>query len=173
MDIEKIKLAKKSLQDEIMKEMMSLVDMFKEYVTIDHTEYPKHQIIEGICTRVNYGIIKNDYPNIPLPQFENKEDNNYYCFLPEKIEFYTKYSKSSKWYTNLIFYNNKLGGWFIYNYKTTSWLADDSLCLKVIDDENVEEFEALDIETQIAFLEQLENLLKDPLEDFFETFKTE
>ena len=107
-NIEKIKLSKKNLQDEILKEMMSLVDKFKEYVSVDHIGYPKHQIIEGICTRTNYGIIKNDYPDLPLKIFEKRENNNYYCFLPEKIEFYNRYSNNHKWYTNLIFYNNKI-----------------------------------------------------------------
>lgn len=157
--IEKIKIAKKTLQDDILKAMMNLVGMFKEYVTVDHTQYPKHQIVEGICTKINYGIIKNDYPNIPLQIFENKEDNNYYCFLPEKIEFYNKYS-NSKWYTNLIFYNNKLNCWFVYNIVVKSWWGEDHLCLKNIESDKVEEFTSLDIETQIKFLDQLENLLK-------------
>jgi hypothetical protein len=157
--IEKIKIAKKTLQDDILKAMMNLVGMFKEYVTVDHTKYPKHQIVEGICTKINYGIIKNDYPNIPLQIFENKEDNNYYCFLPEKIEFYNKYS-NSKWYTNLIFYNNKLNCWFVYNIVVKSWWGEDHLCLKNIESDKVEEFTSLDIETQIKFLDQLENLLK-------------
>ena len=157
-NIDKIKLLKKNLQDEISKEMMSLVDRFKEYVIVDHTRYPKYQIVEGICTKINYGIIKNDYPNIPLQIFENKEDNNYYCFLPEKIEFYNKYN-NSKWYTNLIFYNNKLNCWFVYNIVVKSWWGEDHLCLKNIEYDKVEEFTSLDIETQITFLEQLEKLL--------------
>ena len=121
--IDKIKLAKQNLQDEILKEMMSLVDKFKEYVTVDHAKYSKYQIVEGICTKVNYGIIKNDYPNIPI--FESKEDNNYYCFLPEKIEFYNRYSNNHKWYTNLIFYNNKLNCWFVYNVVAKSWWGEE------------------------------------------------
>ena len=104
-NIDIIKLSKKNLQEEIMKEMMNLVDKFKEYVTVDHTKYSKYQIIEGICTKINYGIIKNNYPDLPLKLFENKESNNYYCFLPEKIEFFNKYSSTRKWYSNLIFYN--------------------------------------------------------------------
>ncbi len=78
------------------------------------------------------------------------------------------------WYSNLIFYNNKLNGWFVYNNdKVSTWRGFEENCLKEIDEDNVEEFTSLDIETQIAFLEQLENLFKDPLEDFFERFKTE
>jgi hypothetical protein len=159
--IDKIKNAKKNLQDDILKEMMSLVDVFKAYVTVDHTKYLKHQIIEGICTKINYGIIKNDYPELPLKLFENRENNNYYCFLPEKIEFLNKYSSTRKWYSNLIFYNEKLNCWFVYNNdKMGSWSGYEEDCLKKIDEDKVEEFTSLDIETQIAFLEQLENLLK-------------
>lgn len=160
-NIEKIKLSKKNLQNEIMKEMMSLVDKFKGYVTVDHKKYPKYQIIEGICTKINYGIIKNDYPNLPLKLFENKENNNYYCFLPDKIEFFNKYSSTRKWYSNLIFYNENLNCWFVYNNdKMGSWSGYEEDCLKKIDEDKVEEFTSLDIETQIAFLEQLEKLLK-------------
>jgi hypothetical protein len=160
-NIDKIKLSKKNLQDEIMKEIVGLVDIFKAYVTVNHTRYPKYQIIEGICTKVNYGIIKNDYPDLPLKLFENRENNNYYCFLPEKIEFFNRYSSTRKWYSNLIFYNEKLNCWFVYNNdKIDSWRGFEGDCLKKIDYENVEEFTSLDIETQIAFLEQLENLLK-------------
>ena len=41
-----------------------------------------------------------------------------------------------------------------------SWSGYEEDCLKKIDEDKVEEFTSLDIETQIAFLEQLENLLK-------------
>lgn len=159
-NIDKIKLAKENIQDDILKAMMGLVDKFKEYVAVDHTIYPKHQVVEGICTKLNYGIIKNDYPNIPLQIFENREDNNYFCFLPEKIEFYNRYSNNHKWYTNLIFYNNKLKCWFVYNVIAKSWWGEDHLCLKEIEADKLEEFTSLDIETQIKFLEQLEKLLK-------------
>jgi hypothetical protein len=159
-NIDKIKLSKENLQKEIMKEMMNLVDKFKEYVSVDHTKYPKYQIIEGICTKINYGIIKNDYPELPLKLFENRENNNYYCFLPEKIEFLNKYSSTRKWYSNLIFYNEKLNCWFVYNNdKMGSWSGYEEDCLKKIDEDKVDEFTSLDIETQIAFLEQLEKLL--------------
>lgn len=156
--IEKIKISKKNLKDEISKEMDSLVDDFKSYASVDHKGYSKYQIVESICTKLNYGIIKNDYPNIPI--FESKEDDNYYCFLPEKIEFYNRYSDDRQWYTNLIFYNNKLNCWFVYNVVAKSWLGEDHLCLKEIEEDRVVEFTALDIETQISFLEQLKNLLK-------------
>ena len=160
-NIDKIKLAKQNLQDEILKEMMSLVDTFKEYVTVDHATYSKYQIVEGICTKINYGIIKNDYPDLPLKIFESKEDNNYYCFLPKKIEFYNRYSNTRKWYSNLIFYNNKLNCWFVYNNdKLCSWRGFEEDCLKNIEEDRVEEFTSLGIETQIAFLEQLKKLLK-------------
>ncbi len=156
--IEKIKISKKNLEDEISKEMDSLVDYFKSYVTVDHVKYSKYQIIEGICTKINYGIIKNDYPNYPI--FDSKEDNNYYCFLPEKIKFYNKYTHS-EWYTNLIVYNDKLNYWFIYNViADKSVFGEDHMCLKEIEEDKVIEFTSLDIETQISFLEQLKNLLK-------------
>lgn len=156
-NIDKIKLSKENLQEEIMKEMMSLVDKFKEYVSVDHPKNPKHMMIEGICCRVNYGIVKNDYPNMPFKRFKNKIDNNYYCYLPNKIEFLNQYEK---WYTDLIFYNNKLNCWFVYNSGSEQSFSLYTTTLKNIEHNKVEEFTSLDIETQIKFLDQLENLLK-------------
>ena len=56
-NIDKINLSKKNLQEEILKEMMSLVDKFKEYVSVDHPENPKYTMVEGVCSKINYGII--------------------------------------------------------------------------------------------------------------------
>ena len=139
-----------------MKEMMSLVDKFKKYVSDDHPENPKYMMVEDICCRVNYGIVKSDYPNMPFKRFKNKVDNNYYYYLPNKIEFLNQYEK---WYTDLIFYNNKLNCWFVYNNGNEKFSLYTTT-LKDIESNKVEEFTSLDIETQIKFLEQLENLLK-------------
>ena len=89
-------------------------------------------------------------------KFKNKVDNNYYCYLPNKIEFLNQYEK---WYTDLIFYNNKLNCWFVYNNGSEKFSLYTTT-LKDIEPNKVEEFTSLDIETQIKFLEQLENLLK-------------
>lgn len=155
-NIDKIKLSKENLQEEIMKEMMSLVDKFKKYVSDDHPENPKYMMVEDICCRVNYGIVKSDYPNMPFKRFKNKVYNNYYYYLPNKIEFLNQYEK---WYTDLIFYNNKLNCWFVYNNGNEKFSLYTTT-LKDIESNKVEEFTSLDIETQIKFLEQLENLLK-------------
>ena len=158
-NIDKINLSKKNLQEEILKEMMSLVDKFKEYVSVDHPENPKYTMIEGVCSKINYGIVKDEYPNIPLQPFENKVDNNYYCFLPNKIYFLNQYKI---WCSNLIFYNNKLNCWFVYNNDNEKF----SLCtttLKDIEPNKVKEFTSLDIETQIKFLEHLQNFFENDI----------
>ena len=86
-NIDKIKLSKESLQEEIMKEMMSLVDKFKEYVSVDHSKNPKYIMVEGVCSKINYGIVEDVYPNTPSQLFGNEVGNNYYCYLPNKIYF--------------------------------------------------------------------------------------
>ena len=64
--------------------------------------------------------------------------------------------------SNLIFYNNKLNCWFVYNngfekfslYTTT---------LRDIEPNKVKEFTSLDIETQIKFLEHLQNFFENDI----------
>ena len=63
------------------------------------------------------------------------------------------------WCSNLIFYNNKLNCWLVYNNGNEKFSLYTTT-LKDIEYNKVKEFTSLDIETQIKFLDQLENLLK-------------
>ena len=154
--IETIKDLKRSLRKDIDKRIRGLIDKFKEYVSVDHPENPKFMMVEGVCSRINYGIVKDVYPNIPLQLFGNEADNNYYCYLPNKIYFLNQYKM---WCSNLIFYNNKLNCWLVYNNGNEKFSLYTTT-LKDIECNKVKEFTSLDIETQIKFLDQLENLLK-------------
>lgn len=169
--IEELKLLKKNLLNEIEREMMHLVSKFKEYVSVDHPDNPKHRMIEGICTRINYGVVDSEpfWPTeIPLHGGERK---NYYCYLPNEVEFIIR-NGYNKWRSNLIFYNDEIGAWYIYNNE------DEHGCWGI---EYPKELEfgkkivcvnELDTDTQLAILELLETILKDPLEEFLEQFKT-
>ena len=158
-NIDKIKLSKENLQKEITKEMMGLVDKFKEYVSADHPENPKYIMVEGVCSKINYGIVKDEYPNIPLQLFENKVDDNYYCYLPNKIYFLNQYKI---WCSDLIFYNNKLNCWLVYNNGNEKFSLYTTT-LKDIEYNKVKEFTSLDIETQIKFLEHLQNFFENDI----------
>jgi hypothetical protein len=95
--IDKIKLLKENIQDEILKEMDNLVPKLKEYVTVDHPNNSKYQIIENICTKINYGCEENRY---------------YYYWLTGDIEFIYRYNL---WRVSAIYYDNKHKLWYIYN----------------------------------------------------------
>lgn len=167
--MEEIKLLKRNLRDEIYQEIMRLVNKFKEYVSVDHPENPKHTIIEGICVRINYGVVDSEtfWPlEIPLNRGERK---NYYCYLPNKVEFINQYSK---WCSNLIFYNDEIGAWYVYNNDHSRKLWETEYPKELDNHEKIACINELDTDSQIAFLELLETLLKDPLEEFFEEFKT-
>ena len=167
--IEAVKLLKKNLREEIDREMMRLVNKFKEYVSVDHPDNPKHTIIEGICTRINYGVVDSDSfwpPEITLSGGERK---NYYCFLLNKVEFINKHTK---WRSNLIFYNDEIGAWYVYNNDHSRDLWETEYPKELDNHEKIACIKDLDTDSQIEFLELLETLLKDPLEDFFEQFKT-
>lgn len=157
-NVDKIKLLKDNLREEIEKDMMNLVHKFKEYVRVDHDDNPKYEQGKYNVTRINYGIKKHIYPDIPQ-SLENVEDDNYYCYLPNSIKFIYNNKLLN---TNLVFYNNKSNFWFVYNcdhfQKKFSLSKLDTLDLDI--EENFVEFNCLDTDTQIEFLEQLENILK-------------
>ena len=127
--IETIKDLKRSLRKDIDKRIRGLVDKFKEYVSVDdHAGFPKHLIIEGMWHRNNYGY----------------KDGNYYCYLPEFVEFIHRYKI---WRTNIIVYNEKHNWWFVYNKEKKEQL----------------EFDELDTDAQVKMLELLENRLGDKI----------
>lgn len=64
--IEILKSQKENLQEVIYKELDNLTAMFKEYVVIEHPDYPKHIMIENIWYRNNYGCKDNMYYNCSL-----------------------------------------------------------------------------------------------------------
>lgn len=167
--IDEVKLLKKNLLNEIEREMMHLVSKFKEYVSVDHPDNPKHMMIEGRCTRINYGVVDSEPfwpPEIPLHGGERK---NYYCYLPNKVEFINRYNK---WRSNLIFYNDEIGAWYVYNNDHSRELWETEYPKELDNHEKIVCVNELDTDTQIAFLELLETILKDPLEEFLEQFKT-
>ncbi len=124
--IETIKDLKRSLRKDIDKRIRGLVDKFKEYVSVDnHDGFPKHLIIEGMWYRNNYGY----------------RNGNYYCYLPEFVEFIHRYKI---WRTNIIIYNENFNWWYVYNKETKEQL----------------EFNELDTDAQIKMLELLENRLE-------------
>lgn len=138
-NIDKIEVLTEIVRADIEKEMMNLVDKFKEYVSIDHSKYPKWSTNEsGVCTRINYGIEESDYPNLPV--FENKIDKNYYCYLPNHVEFINGHKLLR---SNLLFYNNKLNCWMVYDKSKN----------KVLD------FNVIDTDSQVKFLKMIENIL--------------
>lgn len=95
--IESIKLLKENIQDEIDNELNRIVCEFKDYVTKEHENNPKFTLIEGICTRFNYGSKDNTY---------------FWCYLPNDIKFIHN-NKICK--TNMIFFNDELKCWCVYN----------------------------------------------------------
>ena len=127
--IETIKDSKRSLRKDIDKRIRGLVDKFKEYVSVDdHAGFPKHLMIEGIWHRNNFGY----------------KDGNYYCYLPEFVEFIHRYKI---WRTDVIVYNENLNWWFVYNTEKKEKL----------------EFDELDTDAQIKMLELLENRLENKI----------
>jgi hypothetical protein len=127
--IETIKDQKRNLRKDIDKRMRGLVEKFKEYVSVDtHVGFPKHLMIEGIWYRNNFGY----------------KDGNYYCYLPEFVEFIHRYKI---WKTDIIIYNENSNWWYVYNTETKKQL----------------EFNELDTDAQIKMLELLENRLENKI----------
>lgn len=146
--IETIKDLKKNLREEIDKEMRSLVGKFKDYVTTEHPDNPKHIMIEGIWYRNNYGVVDSKPfwpPEIPLNRGERK---NYYCYLSEYVQFIHRYRI---WRSDVIFYNDEIGGWFVYDSENEKYTG----------------FEELDTDAQIKMLEMLKKRIETPSPETF------
>lgn len=125
-NIESIKLLKENIRDNIYKEMNKLVSIFKDYVIVEHDNNPKYTLIGGICTRINYGSKDNEY---------------FWCYLPEDVKFI---HKNKVWRSNMIFYDDNIKWWYIYNRDNKQYV----------------EFGEMDTDSQIAMLEMLKNHLK-------------
>ena len=123
--IESIKVFKKSIHNEIAREMNRLIPKFKKYVSEEHSNNPKHVFIEGIWHRNNYGY----------------KDNYYYCYLSDFVQFIHNYNI---WRIDVIFYNDKLNRWFVYDKEK----------------EDYTEYNELDTDSQIALLELLKKRLE-------------
>lgn len=124
-NIDSIKLLKENIQNEIDKELNRLVDPLKDYISIEHSDNPKFILVDNICTRINYG----------------QKDNTYFwIYLPKDIIFI---HLNKIWITNMIFYNNKLNCWYVYNR----------------DNDKYVEFNEMDTDGQIAMLEMLVKIL--------------
>jgi hypothetical protein len=72
------------------------------------------------------------------------KDGNYYCYLPEFVEFIHRYKI---WKTDIIIYNENSNWWYVYNTETKKQL----------------EFNELDTDAQIKMLELLENRLENKI----------
>ena len=95
--IEEFKELKRTIRDDIEIKMNNLVHKFKEYVAVDHSNDSKYQMIEGICTRINYGCENNRY---------------YYYWLAPDIQFIVN---NSLWRAYAIYYDDKHKLWCVYN----------------------------------------------------------
>lgn len=157
--IETIKDLKINLREEIDKEMRSLVGKFKDYVVVEHPDNPKYSKGKYYVTRINYGVVKHIYPVCP-PIFGNKEDDNYYCYLPNHVQFVHNYNLCQ---SNLIFYNNKSRFWFVcINDPQLIEYSDKIAKLELDDEEKLIEFDCLDTDTQIKMLEMLKRFIETP-----------
>lgn len=125
-EIKKVLTAQRELQEAIVLTMHRYVSPFQEYVTAkDDDLVSKHLTIEGREGRTNYGCAK---------------DNYYYCFLPNFVQFTYE---NSIWRSNMIFFNDKIKCWFVYDMDKKEKVA----------------IQALDTDSQIAFLTMLHRVL--------------
>lgn len=107
-NVEKIKIFKDKLREKIQQEMNGLVGKFIDYVLIEHVNYQKYSMVDGICHRINYGI----------------DGNKYFCYLPETVEFIHRYNY---WRTNAIYFNNNSNCWYLYNKDKKEFAEFNSL----------------------------------------------
>ena len=74
MDIESIRILKGNLQNNIDEELNRIIIDFKEYVSVEHDDNPKFTLVDGICTRINYGC---------------KDERYFWCYLPMILNLFT------------------------------------------------------------------------------------
>ena len=119
-EISKIKLLQRETREQLVLTMWRAVDSFKDYVCSEDDRYPKE-----VSGRTNYGCEK---------------DNYYYCFLPGFVQFIYE---NSYWRSDLIFCDDKIKCWFVYDGDKKEYVT----------------FAALDTDSQIAFYTMLDRLL--------------
>lgn len=121
-DKDKILLLQREVREQLLLAMRRAVDYFKDYVSSEdgYNNYPKEE-----SGRTNYGCEK---------------DNYYYCFLPGFVQFIYE---NSYWHSDLIFFDDKIKCWFVYDGDKKEYVT----------------FEALDTDSQIAFYKMLDRLL--------------
>ena len=112
-------------REELVLSMRRYVDRFKEFVINDNDDYPKEVSIEGKYIRTQYGCEKDIY---------------YYCYLPRYVQFI---HEDSHWHSNLIFFNDKIKCWFVYDEDKKEYVT----------------FEVIDTDSQIVFYSMLDELL--------------
>lgn len=121
-EISKIELLQRETWEQLVLTMWRAVDSFKNYVCSEFEDdrYPKE-----VSGRTNYGCEK---------------DNYYYCFLPGFVQFIYE---NSYWRSDLIFFDDKIKCWFVYDGDKKEYVT----------------FAALDTDSQIAFYTMLDRLL--------------
>ena len=108
-NIESIKSLKENIQNEIYKELENLVPKLMDYVSVEHDNNPKFTLVEGICTRINYG---------------SKAKTYFWCYLPKDIQFI---HLNTIWRTNMIFYSDRADWWFVYNRDNKQYVEFDEM----------------------------------------------
>ena len=134
-DIVEISHLKEEVREKIVLAMRRRVEGFKGQVTDDDekSEHPLFLFVECKDYRVEYHFVKDK-------DYGCKDDNYYYCFFPKVIQFSYQ---NSHWCSNCIFFDDKFKCWFVYDKDKNDFVT----------------FEALDTESQIAFLRMLGNFL--------------
>ena len=80
-----------------------------DYVSVEHDNNPKFTLVEGICTRINYG---------------SKDKTYFWCYLPKDIQFI---HLNNIWRTNMIFYSDRADWWFVYNRDNKQYVEFDEM----------------------------------------------
>lgn len=96
------------------------------------SEHRLYQFVECKDYRVEYKFVKDKH--------YGSKDNYYYCFFPKVVQFIYQ---NSHWHSDCIFFDDKFKCWFVYDKDKNDYVT----------------FEALDTDTQIAFLRMLDNFL--------------
>ena len=133
-DIVEIGHLKEEVREKIVLAMRRRVVGFKSCVTDEkESEHRLYQFVECKDYRDEYHFVKGE-------DYGCKDDNYYYCFFPKDIQFIYQ---NSHWCSNCIFFDDKFMCWFVYDKDKNDFVT----------------FEALDTESQIAFLRMLGNFL--------------
>ena len=132
-DFYKIRQLQENAREEVVLAMRRRVGVFKWYVTGNSkSEHLGCLFIEGY--EGNYYFVKDKHYGC--------KDDYYYCFFPVPVQLVYQNSHLS---SNCIFFNDRFKCWFVYDEVKNEFVT----------------FEALDTDTQIAFLEMLDNFVDD------------